>query len=358
MGGSLELTGGRIAGWHNFLYPELFTAFGLPARLEGSVGEHRHRQARVAAEQHGPGDRGRAEPVADVVERGVEGAAASPVERQRELDGAVVVEVADRDADQREALRSRSSAGAVASSAASAARIVAVCAVGPGSVCERVAREKSSKRSRSTTVRPTRPAARMRRVTRSTRPTSVASMVAGRRRRPAERALRRRSSAAAGPTCTGRGSRLWASAWRWRPDARPSMATSVASASWATSPTVVIPRSCSLAAVTGPTPQSRSTGERVEEGQLAVGRHHQQAVGLGHAARHLGQELGAGDADGDGQADPLEHVARAAASAISTGVPETRRRPPTSRNASSIDSPSTSGVVSSNTSNTALLASE
>ena len=38
------------------------------------VGQHRHRQARVAAEQHGPGDRGRPEPLAHLVERGVEGA--------------------------------------------------------------------------------------------------------------------------------------------------------------------------------------------------------------------------------------------------------------------------------------------
>ena len=43
---------------------------------------------------------------------------------------------------------------------------------------------------------------------------------------------------------------------------------------------------------------------------------------------------------------------------ISVGVPETRRRPPTSRKASSIDSASTSGVVLSKTSKTALLASE
>jgi hypothetical protein len=42
--------------------------------------------------------------------------------------------------------------------------------------------------------------------------------------------------------------------------------------------------------------------------------------------------------------------------AISVGVPEIRRRPPTSRNASSIDSPSTKGVVSWKTSNIALLA--
>ena len=30
----LELSGGRIAGLHHFLYPELFAQFGLPARLE------------------------------------------------------------------------------------------------------------------------------------------------------------------------------------------------------------------------------------------------------------------------------------------------------------------------------------
>jgi hypothetical protein len=41
---------------------------------------------------------------------------------------------------------------------------------------------------------------------------------------------------------------------------------------------------------------------------------------------------------------------------MSTGAPRKRRNPPTSRKASSIESPSTSGVVSRNTSNTALLA--
>ena len=43
--------------------------------------------------------------------------------------------------------------------------------------------------------------------------------------------------------------------------------------------------------------------------------------------------------------------------AISEGVPAMRRSPPTSRNASSIESPSTNGVVSRNTSNIAVLAS-
>ena len=30
----LEVSGGRISGLHNFLYPELFAAFGLPPRIE------------------------------------------------------------------------------------------------------------------------------------------------------------------------------------------------------------------------------------------------------------------------------------------------------------------------------------
>ena len=51
------------------------------------------------------------------------------------------------------------------------------------------------------------------------------------------------------------------------------------------------------------------------------------------------------------------HTSRRRATAICAGVPETRPRPLTSRNASSIDRPSTSGLVCSNTSKTALLAS-
>ena len=51
-------------------------------------------------------------------------------------------------------------------------------------------------------------------------------------------------------------------------------------------------------------------------------------------------------------------TSRRSRAAISAGEPAIRSIPRTSRNASSIDSPSTSGEVSSNTSNTALLASE
>ncbi len=50
-------------------------------------------------------------------------------------------------------------------------------------------------------------------------------------------------------------------------------------------------------------------------------------------------------------------TSRRRCTAISLGVPEIRRSPPTSRNASSIESPSTNGVVSWKTANIALLAS-
>ncbi len=65
-----------------------------PAAAEpqsGSIGTSRRR---VPPEQDRAGDRGRPEPVAHAVERGVERAGAPAVERQRELDDVVVVEVA------------------------------------------------------------------------------------------------------------------------------------------------------------------------------------------------------------------------------------------------------------------------
>ena len=45
----------------------------------------------------------------------------------------------------------------------------------------------------------------------------------------------------------------------------------------------------------------------VQEAELVVGGDDQEAVGLGHAARHLGEELGACDAHRDRQADLLAH---------------------------------------------------
>ena len=56
---------------------------------------------------------------------------------------------------------------------------------------------------------------------------------------------------------------------------------------------------------------------------------------------------------------PTSWATRARSSAaISTGGPTILSRPPTSRNASSIERPSTSGVVSRKIANTALLAAE
>lgn len=47
----------------------------------------------------------------------------------------------------------------------------------------------------------------------------------------------------------------------------------------------------------------------MEEAELGAARDHQQSVGLGHSAGYLGEELGAGDPDGDGQPDPLADLA-------------------------------------------------
>ena len=47
--------------------------------------------------------------------------------------------------------------------------------------------------------------------------------------------------------------------------------------------------------------------QRVQEAELALGRDVEQAVGLRDPARHLGQELGAGRPDGDGEPDLVAH---------------------------------------------------
>src|SRR4051794_7985279 len=71
-------------------------------RRPESVGEHRHRHAGVAAEEHRAGDGRCAEPLAHAVERTVEVEPEVGLERELELSGVDAVEVADRDADERE----------------------------------------------------------------------------------------------------------------------------------------------------------------------------------------------------------------------------------------------------------------
>ena len=228
-------------------------------------------------------------------------------------------------------------------------------AVARGRVCERVAREKSSKRSRRTTVRPTRRAVRIRRVTRSTSVTRAVSMAAADvGERPSARCApieRRRR-----PTCTGRGSRLWASACRWRPEARPSSSTSSASDSAATWPTVAIPRAWSLRAVTGPTPHRRSTGSGWRNASSPSGGTTSSPSGLATPLATLARNFVRATPTVIG-IPTCASTSRRSRSAIPRGVPQTRCMPRTSRNASSIDMPSTTGVVASKTRYIALLAS-
>ena len=189
-------------------------------------------------------------------------------------------------------------------------RIVWVCAVASGSVCERVARVKSAKRSRSTTVRPTRPAAAHpagHPVDRG-RPGSRRAPPAARGRRP-ERPLRADRAAPAADLDRARvavvGQRVQVPAGGPAEHRRPAPPRRARRPRRPCG----CPGACSFAAVTGPTPHSRSTGSGCRNASSPSGGDDQQPVRLGHPAGHLGQELGAGHADRDRQADPLGTVA-------------------------------------------------
>ena len=91
------------------------------------------------------------------------------------------------------------------------------------------------------------------------------------------------------------------------PDALPSIPTSASSEIAATSPTVLIPRACSLSAVLTPTPHSFSTGSGCRNSSSPRRLHEQQPVRLGHARGDLGQELRPRDADRDRQPDLVAH---------------------------------------------------
>ena len=94
----------------------------------------------------------------------------------------------------------------------------------------------------------------------------------------------------------------------------------------------------------------------MEKRELAGDRHEQEAVGLGDRARNLGQVLRPGDADRDRQPDPLPDLAPEPDGDLSRRPGDAAKTPDVEK-ASSIESPSTSGVVSSKTLYSALLAS-
>ena len=137
----------------------------------------------------------------------------------------------------------------------------------------------------------------------------------------AERALRadRAPAPAAAGRAAGRGcARARAGAGRRRGRAsrqrRPRRAP-------ATSPTVRDPARVQLRGGDRPDAPQPLDRQRVQERELAVRRHDQQAVGLGHAAGDLGEELRARDADRDRQADLARAPAARSRAAISRGVP-------------------------------------
>ena len=221
-------------------------------------------------------------------------------------------------------------------------------AVAYGSVCERVARDESSSASEddraAETVRgrPHRAGHALDEGERARRrpPRAMSATSRG----PAVR----RSTGGAGRTCTGRGSPLCARACRWRPAARPSSVVSAVSESSETWATVVDAGAAELTRGHAPDAPGELLHSKRVQNEVAVRRHQQEPVRLCHRACDLGQELRSRDADRDRNPTRSRTASRSRV-AISSGEPESRRRPGTSRNASSIDRPSTSGVVSSNT---------
>src|SRR6185295_15961406 len=67
-----------------------------------SIRQERDGKPRISTEQHPAGDSRQAEPVSDLVDRGVERRRVVSIERKRELYRAIVLEVPDRHADQGE----------------------------------------------------------------------------------------------------------------------------------------------------------------------------------------------------------------------------------------------------------------
>ena len=150
---------------------------------------------------------------------------------------------------------------------------------------------------------------------------------------------------------------MCASACSLRPDPRPSIPTSTVSAISATSPTVVIPRACSLSAVLTPTPHSFSTGSGCRNASSSSGSTTSSPSGFATPEATLARNFVRATPTVIGSPTSARTRARSRA-AISAGAPAIRRMPRTSRNASSIDMPSTCGDVSSKIANTSLLAAE
>ena len=96
--------------------------------------------------------------------------------------------------------------------------------------------------------------------------------------------------------------------------------------------------------MTGPTPQSRSTGSGCRNASSRSGGTTSRPSGFATALATLARNFVLATPTVIGS-PTRSSTSRRSRSAISTGVPKARSTPRTSRNASSIESPSTSGVV-------------
>ncbi len=106
----------------------------------------------------------------------------------------------------------------------------------------------------------------------------------------------------------------------------------------------------------GPTPHNRPTGNGCRKSSSRSGGTSSSPSGFATALATFARNFVRATPTVIGS-PTRSSTSRRSRFAISTGVPDTRPKPLTSRNASSIEIPSTSGVVSPNTSNTARLAS-
>ncbi|CPW32632.1 Uncharacterised protein [Mycobacteroides abscessus] len=137
--------------------------------------------------------------------------------------------------------------------------------------------------------------------------------------------------------------------------ARPTIDARVDSPRSATSATVRMPYTRSFSAVTDPTPHSACTGSGRRNDNSSCGSTTSSPSDLPWRLATLAKNLVRAMPTVIGSPARRRTSTRNAA-AISLGAPEIRSRPDTSRNASSMDSGSTRGVVSRKTSNTNLLA--
>jgi len=241
------------------------------------------------ADEHGTSDGARSEPRSDLVECGVEGAAAVAIEGQRELGREVVGEVGDSDADEREALPldQRHRGGEQPSRRDEDGLRVGGCVrEGVRPRRPRVVTEAQPEHDRTTD--PPRGPQAVGDAVDQRHEDSVD--LAGRLRRAAERTLRPDRASAAAPLHRPRiaivGEGMDVPAGRSAEHGNERRLRKLCDLADRGDPPV--PELLRNHRPDAPEPLD---GERVEEGQLTARRHHEQPIGLGHAARHLREEL-------------------------------------------------------------------